>query len=490
MNQNFNENDNGEDEKQQVIINKNATQESIIDKIKKTFNKGNLTIEGLKRRKTMLISGVAITVAVIAIAYPMIKQEMALKKTEQNMKLDHSVVTDQQENNDWRANYDNKITDLENQVKQLQEGKTQQQVPDSTNQQNMMQNGNGGVMPDDQPSNSVFPEQGQGIKKNTQPKTDIQSLVLPTVPQNTASLPQPPQKIVVPPAYQNQGRMPVGSSALLNQANQTNSRTAQSFLANGNPPPTGGQSSDVQGQIYQYAGSATTSGASAKNKKKIMLPAGSFIKGVLLSGVEAPTAGVGEKAPVPVIINLNNESLLPNSYRTDLIDCRLIGSAKGDASTVKADIRLVNIACVDRKKRVMSKEIRGWVFGPDGKYGIRGTQVSQQGSVLALNIMASLVSGFGDAYKEASSNVITTSDGTVSSVAPGAAFRQGGYSALGKAGDTLAQFYLDMAKTLIPVIEVQAGVPVTIVLESDLELNFDDFSTVKAKPLRNIKLVE
>lgn len=61
--------------------------------------------------------------------------------------------------------------------------------------------------------------------------------------------------------------------------------------------------------------------------------AGSIVRGTLLTGVYAPTGGAGAGTPVPILIDVAREALLPNGYRADLTDCRMTGNATGDLSS-------------------------------------------------------------------------------------------------------------------------------------------------------------
>lgn len=458
---------NDERDRQRVVDNRKDAR-SFKEIVKDFFKpKGDMTIEQVARRKRIIAISIVVALAVIVFAYPIVRQTIARKKAQKEDKISHEVITEDQQNEDWKARVDESVIDVKKENEELR--RQNEEILKKLNEKE------GAYIA---PESEVVDEQQSELVKKKEPEVvspgmkNIADIVLPKYPEQNQMvspniLPQTPQKtglqdIPLPP------------------------QTATRDTVEKTEIPT-----SVANEIYVFRQASREASEATKRRGQFFLPTGSFMKGRLLSGVEAPTGGIGEKTPVPVVINLDNESYLPNEYRTDLIDCFLVGSAKGNASTIKADIRLVNIACVDKKKRVMSKTVQGWVFGPDGKYGVRGTQVSQQGAVLRMHLLAAMVEGFGGAYKDASSNIVTTAEGTVSSVDPSKAFKVGAYNALGEAGASLASFYLDMAKSLIPIIEVPAGVEISIVLEQDLEIDFDDFKMVTKNPLaKSNKIVE
>ena len=87
--------------------------------------------------------------------------------------------------------------------------------------------------------------------------------------------------------------------------------------------------------------------------------AGSIVRGTLLTGVYAPTGGAGAGTPVPILIDVAREALLPNGYRADLTDCRMTGNATGDLSSERILVRLERLACVGEKGEALDIRIRG-----------------------------------------------------------------------------------------------------------------------------------
>src|SRR5579884_1172578 len=127
------------------------------------------------------------------------------------------------------------------------------------------------------------------------------------------------------------------------------------------------------------------------------VPSGSFVKGVLLSGLDAPTGVQSKTNPYPVLIRLSEPANLPNLRRLDVKECFATGGGYGDLASERAYIRLETISCVLNSGRVIDTQVKGYVAGEDGKVGLRGRLVSKQGQFLSRALLAGFASGLGQA---------------------------------------------------------------------------------------------
>jgi len=241
---------------------------------------------------------------------------------------------------------------------------------------------------------------------------------------------------------------------------------------------SGSNEKEVGIRVYKPAQEPATA-IIEKPKKSIYIPSGSFLDGVLLSGLDAPTMQAGTSNPQPVLINVNKDAILPNNYYTDIVDCFLLGSGRGDLSSERAYIRLVKLSCIDTNKKVIDTEIEGWVMGEDGKVGLRGRLVSKQGTILAKALLAGFAEGVSKAFTSTASNISVTPEGSVSTIDPDKALQVAGYSGIGEAAKKLADFYMKMAESMFPVIEVGAGRNVTVVIKDGKELVLEDKKIVE-----------
>lgn len=227
--------------------------------------------------------------------------------------------------------------------------------------------------------------------------------------------------------------------------------------------------------------SHTSSGASGtnadpKNVPKTTqnyLPSGMFGQAVVLSGLDAPTGGQAQTNPHPVLFQLRDLAILPNKYRYDWKNCTITGAGYGDISSERAYIRTESLSCVSKDGKVLDVPIKGYIAGEDGKAGMRGRLVSKQGQALANGLLAGVVSGIGSGLELSSTTQSVSPLGTTTTVKPEDAYKAGIGHGVGKALDRLANYYITLAEKMFPVIEVDAGRVVDIVLTKGVMVDVD-----------------
>ena len=221
--------------------------------------------------------------------------------------------------------------------------------------------------------------------------------------------------------------------------------------------------------------SGLTEETTGEKSISIRIPAGSFFRGILLNGVDAPVALSAKKNPYPVLIKVKTEAWLPNEYRYDIKGCYIVAAAWGDMSSERTYFRTERFSCVRRNGGVVEAQLDASVIdGQDGKLGVFGKLVSKQGQIIARSLVAGLASGFAEALSPRRSFPVfdTDSDNEDYYVTPplGTTLRYGVFSGLGEAANKIADFYLKMAEQVFPVVEVQAGTPVEVFLLRGLNL--------------------
>jgi conjugal transfer pilus assembly protein TraB len=194
------------------------------------------------------------------------------------------------------------------------------------------------------------------------------------------------------------------------------------------------------------------------------LPSGSFVRAVLLAGLNAPTGGQAQSNPHPVLLRLVDHAQLPNQFRLKAKDCLIVGSGYGDLSSERAYIRTESLSCVSASGEALDLPIKGYVAGEDGKAGVMGRLITKQGQVLANALIAGIGSGLGQAFQQSASTTSTSPLGSTSTVKQGEEYKAGISSGVGKAMDRLAQYYISLAEKLYPVVEVDAGRLVDVVI--------------------------
>ena len=230
-----------------------------------------------------------------------------------------------------------------------------------------------------------------------------------------------------------------------------------------------GKPKKLVGEIEENT-TATRVGESQLKEITIRIPAGSFFRGVLLNGVDAPVTMVAKKNPYPVLIKVKTEAWLPNEYRYDIKGCYIVAAAWGDMSSERAYFRTERFSCIKKDGGMIETTLDGSVTdGQDGKLGVFGKLVSKQGQMIARTILAEVISGFGNALSPKQGmpvfNIGEDSDSDYYTTPPiGKSLKYGLFSGTGEAMKRIANFYLKMAEQTFPVIEVQAGIPVEIFL--------------------------
>jgi len=297
----------------------------------------------------------------------------------------------------------------------------------------------------------------------------------PSVPMNSGSttfptLPPPP-----PPRKQSPAAGTMVDSVISDAAGQT----ANNLGVN----RTGNTSAAPAILSVSLADTAVVDGKDNKETKKKpqcnvtnCIPPGAFAKAALLSGLDAPTGGRADTNPHPVLLELLDTASLPNRYRSRVKECRVVAAGFGRISDERAYMRLERLSCVLRGGEILDVPLKGYVSGEDGKVGMRGRLISKQGALIARALLAGTAGGIGSAISQSYSSVLTSPTGAVSTVDPGKTLEFGVASGFGTALGKISDWYLKRADETYPIIEIDAGRVVEIVLTEGVELgvNLED----------------
>lgn len=214
-------------------------------------------------------------------------------------------------------------------------------------------------------------------------------------------------------------------------------------------------------------------GKPAVHHVRDFLPAGAFAKAVLLSGLDAPTGGLAKTNPQPVLLRLLDHGTLPNRFRSRVRECFVTAAGFGNLAAERAYLRLEKLSCVLREGAVLEVTLKGFVAGEDGKAGLRGRVVSKQGQMIARALVAGVAGGIGSGIAQSFTSLSTSALGNVQSLDTGNIAQYGVANGFGSALDRIAQWYLERANEVYPVLEVDAGRTVEVVLNEGLELGVD-----------------
>lgn len=201
------------------------------------------------------------------------------------------------------------------------------------------------------------------------------------------------------------------------------------------------------------------------------MPAGTFMRVTLLSGLDAPTGQRGQNDPYPVLLRITDQSVLPNEYRGQVQGCFVVGSGFGDLASERARIRTETLSCIARNGTAIEVTLRGWVIGEDGAAGVRGQVISKQGAAMRNALIAGILSGVGSAMRAQANTVSVSPLGATSTVVGAEDLARAGVgTGVQRAADRLSQFYINLAEQMLPTIEIGAGRTVEIALSRGVNL--------------------
>jgi hypothetical protein len=212
--------------------------------------------------------------------------------------------------------------------------------------------------------------------------------------------------------------------------------------------------------VFDVSGAA----ASIGTKNETVVPAGSYVKVRILTGVEA-----NPRDEIPMLVQADHALVGPNKRRIDLRGCMVLLQVKGELSTDRVVGQAVRLSCVRSDGESVTRDINGYLTGEDSTFGVTGQLISRQGRVIAAAAVAGFAEAAGDAVARAQEtrqiiqNPLGGSSGEVRNVTGNQAAYVLGTSGSGSA-QIIANWYLKYADQLLPAIAVGSGRDVWVVL--------------------------
>jgi conjugal transfer pilus assembly protein TraB len=197
-----------------------------------------------------------------------------------------------------------------------------------------------------------------------------------------------------------------------------------------------------------------------QSREGVYIPAGSIISGVLLTGVDAPTGMQSKRDPIPALMRIKHDAILPNRFGTDVKECFVLFGATGDLSTERALLRAETLSCIRHDGGVIEVVLDAYALGDDGKAGIRGRLVSRNGSLVAKAAFASFAEALSQIFRPVAIQGFNTSPGQRTDFqAPetSEALEAAGYAGFGGAMRRLSEYFVDLADEIVPFVEVDAA---------------------------------
>jgi len=198
----------------------------------------------------------------------------------------------------------------------------------------------------------------------------------------------------------------------------------------------------------------------------VMLPAGSYVKAKVLTGVDVP-----EGKTYPVLMVLDFSYVAPNDHKIDLSGCFMIAKAEGNLSTERVQMQATKMSCVSRKGKMFEREVNGFIADDkDGSFAMKGKVNSKQGRVASMAFLSGIVQGVGQAVQAAQTQQSVNPLGGSSSVMTGDSTKYMVAGGAANAAGMVAQWYLQQAQSLSPTVEIGSGRDVWIVMKDKVNL--------------------
>ena len=225
--------------------------------------------------------------------------------------------------------------------------------------------------------------------------------------------------------------------------------------------------------------------AESRSKKPEPIPylsSGANFEAVLMNGMDASTAIGANKTPTPALLRIKSEAILPNMHSFDIAECFILVGGVGNLSSERVELRSETMSCYSPSGQVWEGKVEAFVVGEDGKAGVRGRLVSKQGALLAKTFMAGFVGGLSGAFapqQNQSLNLLTNGQVADAYQFPNGkqVLGSGVSKGLNQAGTALANFYIAQAEQMYPVLELDSGRKVTVILLKGVELKMDKKSS-------------
>lgn len=223
------------------------------------------------------------------------------------------------------------------------------------------------------------------------------------------------------------------------------------------------QNADVSQELQQYQLEVVTvNEMKPKGRNDVYLPAGSFVHGVLLTGVYAPA---DQNNPLPVLIRLSEAFYGPNETRIPLEGAFVIGKATGDLNSERALIQGAAISSVLPKGEAFEARGNiGYVTDIKGQLGIKGEVVRNTGAIMAMSFMTGFLSGASQAFADSETTAVAGENGSIHRNTTGNASRQAAFQGMSESARNMSAYYQKQSEGIVPAIKVDAGTEVYLVV--------------------------
>lgn len=211
--------------------------------------------------------------------------------------------------------------------------------------------------------------------------------------------------------------------------------------------------------------------ASPEKTSSVVVPAGSYVKAKLMTGIEAP-----EGKTYPVLLQLDYAYIVPNKRKLDLSGCFMIAKSQGDLSTERVQMQASKISCVSKDGKMFERDVNGFIADDkDNSFAVMGSVTSKQDRVAAMAFLSSVVEGVGKGLQQAQTTQSMNPLGGSTSLVTGSGAAYLGAGGAANAAGLVTQWYLRQAQNLLPTINIGSGQDVWVVMQDTIRLPNDYF---------------
>lgn len=215
-------------------------------------------------------------------------------------------------------------------------------------------------------------------------------------------------------------------------------------------------------------------GEKKKNIKEY-IPSGTFARAVLLSGVVVGTGTESQSNPEPITLRLTDAGIFSKGGRIEQIkEAILIGSCEGDLSSERAKCRLQTLSLENNKGEIIERQIEGWIFGEDGRNGIKGFVVDKSSDLMRMAVINGVLGGASSFLQSQSTKgifPISPLTGQQNALSSASQLKSGAASGAGNAFSKLADFGIKRFDAMSPQIVIASERKVNVLFKKGVDLN-------------------
>ena len=197
-----------------------------------------------------------------------------------------------------------------------------------------------------------------------------------------------------------------------------------------------------------------------KHGRDVVIPAGSFAEGRLMTGVYAPTTDAAQ----PVLLKIDTAFVGPNRSRIPIKNAFLVGKAVGEPNSVRAVIQFHKLSYVRGNGESIEVPLNGFVAGEAGTQGLAGTYHWRIREAAGLAALTGGVSAAAEAAAERETTTLVNPLGGVAKVVTGDIGKFAAARGVSRASDEVGRIITRRLGEIVPAVYVENGRRLTVIL--------------------------